>query len=393
MVISNGGFVFCYVTNIDMKEKRLDENKQLRERLDRLIVETQRNKQVQSLFDQFTLTVVAAHGPKKLFHLLLEAQKRFHIDEIRLCLVDRYHEVERLLTEGYQHNYPGLSFIDTETSKMLISDLPDTPIIGSNILNKYAWLLSHQDENIKNYQTAALLPLKRGNEIIGIQLLVSTNVNQFNDINSLALLTRLSAMVSISIENCINRQRILEQGYQDGLTNAYNRRYLNDRLKHEVARCLRKKTDLVCLFIDIDFFKKINDNYGHPVGDAVLIKLVALMKEQVRAGDIVARYGGEEFTIILPDTSIPLAHEIAERIRLKVENQTLIINDETINITISIGIASLNQVRTETKSHDSDALPITEQYLDKLLIGKADEALYQAKQAGRNQVVIKEMAG
>ena len=378
---------------MDMKEKRLDENKQLRKRFDRLLKETQRNEQVQSLFDQFTLAVVAAHGPKKLFHLLLEAQKRFHIDEIRLCLVDRYHEVERLLTEGYQHNYPGLSFIDTETSKMLISDLPDDPIIGKNVLSKYAWLISHQDKNKKNYQTAALLPLKRGNEIIGIQLLISTNANRFNNTNNIALLTRLSAMISISIENGINRQRILEQGYQDGLTNAYNRRYLNDHLKHEVARCLRKKTDLVCLFIDIDFFKKINDNYGHQVGDAVLIKLVTLMKEQVRAGDIVARYGGEEFTIILPDTSIQLAHEIAERIRRKVEDQTLIINDETVHITISIGMASLKQIRAETNTHDKNALPITEQYLDKLLIGKADEALYQAKQAGRNQVVIKEMAG
>jgi diguanylate cyclase (GGDEF)-like protein len=376
-----------------MKETRLDENNQLRERLDRLLTETHRNEQIQSLFDQFTLAVVAAHGPKKLFHLLLEAQKRFHIDEIRLCLVDRYHEVERLLTEGYQHNYPGLSFIDTETSKMLISDLPDAPIIGKNVLSKYAWLISHQDKNKKHYQTAALLPLKRGNEIIGIQLLISTNANQFNDINSTALLTRLSAMISISIENCINRQRILEQGYQDGLTNAYNRRYLNDHLKNEVARCLRKKTDLVCLFIDIDFFKKINDNYGHQVGDAVLIKLVTLMKEQVRAGDIVARYGGEEFTVILPDTNIQLAHEIAERIRHKVEDQQLVINDETIHITVSIGMASLNQVKSEMNTNDKDTLHITEQYLDKLLIGKADEALYQAKQAGRNQVVIKEMAG
>jgi len=376
-----------------MKEKELDENKQLRERLDRLLKETQRNEQIQSLFDQFTLAVVASHGPRKLFHLLLEAQKRFHVDEIRLCLVDRYHEVERLLTESYQHNYPGLSFIDTETSKMLISDLPNTPIIGKNVLSKYAWLISHQDKNKHNYQTAALLPLKRGDEIIGIQLLISTDADRFNDLNTVTLLTRLSAMIAISIENCINRQRTLEQGYQDGLTNAYNRRYLNDRLKHEVSRCLRKKTDLACLFIDIDFFKKINDNYGHQVGDAVLVKLVALMKEEVRASDIVARYGGEEFTIILPDTGIQLAHEIAERIRYKVENQKLILNEKPVNITVSIGIASLNQIKSQTNADNKDALHITEKYLDKLLIGKADEALYQAKQAGRNRVVIKDMCG
>ena len=376
-----------------MKEKELDENNQLREQLDRLLTETTRNEQIQSLFDQFTLAVVAAHGPRKLFHLLLEAQKRFHVDNIRLCIVDRYHEVERLLTENYQHNYPGLSFIDTETSQMLISNLPDTPVIGKNILNKYSWLISHDDENRKNYQTAALLPLKRGDETIGIQLLISTNENQFNDLNTISLLNRLSAMIAISIENCINRQRILEQGYQDGLTNAYNRRYLNDRLKNEVARCLRKKADLACLFIDIDFFKKINDNYGHQVGDIVLVKLVSLMQEQVRAGDIVARYGGEEFTIILPDTGIQLAHEIAERIRHKVEEQKLVINEKPIHITVSIGISTLNQIKGQANTIDKNALHITEKYLDKLLIGKADEALYLAKQAGRNQVVIKEMTG
>ena len=198
-------------------------------------------------------------------------------------------------------------------------------------------------------------------------------------------------MIAISIENCINRQRTLEQGYQDGLTNAYNRRYLDDRLKHEVARCLRKKTDLVCLFIDIDFFKKINDSHGHQVGDAVLVKLVGVMQEQVRTSDIVARYGGEEFTIILPDTGIQIAHEIAERIRSNIENQKITVNDNTINVTVSIGMASLNQVKQQTHTTDKDTLDIMEKNLDQVLLSQADEALYQAKQTGRNQVVIKKM--
>ena len=374
-----------------MKEKRLKENQQLRKQLDELLKDTQRNEQIQTLFDQFTLAVVAAQGPRKLFHLLLEGQKRFHVDEIRLCLVDRYHEVERLLTESYQNIYPGLSFIDTETSKMLISNLPNTPVIGQNVLSKYAWLISPEDKNKKHYRSAALLPLKRGNEIIGVQLLISTDINRFNDPGNTSLLNRLSAMIAISIENCINRQRTLEQGYQDGLTNAYNRRYLDDRLKHEVARCLRKKTDLVCLFIDIDFFKKINDNHGHQVGDAVLVKLVGVMQEQVRTSDIVARYGGEEFTIILPDTGIQIAHEIAERIRSKIENHKITVNDNTVNVTVSIGMASLNQVKQQTHTIDKDSPDIMEKNLDQILLSQADEALYQAKQTGRNQVVIKKM--
>ena len=373
-----------------MEEQRLEENKQLREKLNRLLNEARRNEQKQSSFDDFSLSVVAAQGPQELFHLLLKQQKEFRIDNIRLCLVDRYHEVERLLTESYQHSYEGLSFIDTETSNLLISDIPDRPILGTRIPTKYDWLIDFKDTN--RYESAALLPLKRGNEIIGILLLLSKDVNRYNKNDGTSFLHKHAAMISISIENCINRQRILELGYQDGLTSAYNRRYFDERLKHEIDRCIRNKTDLVCLYIDVDFFKKINDNYGHQVGDAVLVNMVTLMREQVRSSDIVARYGGEEFTVILPDTGIQIAHEVAERIRTQVEAQKLVFNDDTLNITVSIGLASLSQIRYQAGIHEKDPSHTITDNLDQLLLGKADEALYQAKQTGRNQVVIKKMA-
>jgi len=368
-----------------MEENRLEENKKLREKLDRLLKEARRNEHTQSTFDDFSLSVVAAQGPEELFQLLLEEQKKFRIDEIRLCLVDRFHEVERLLTDSYQHKHHGLSFIDTETSKLMISNVPDRPILGTRILSKYDWLINIED--INKYQSAALLPLKRGKEIIGVQLLLSKDENRYSKNDGTTFLHKLAAMTAISIENCINRQRLLVQGYQDGLTNAYNRRYFDERLTHEINRCLRKKTDLVCLFIDVDFFKKVNDKYGHQAGDAVLVKLVSLMSEQVRSSDIVARYGGEEFAIILPDTGIQVAHEVAERIRREVESQKLIINDSTISTTVSIGLASLSQLIHQSGINEKDQL-----HLDKILLGKADEALYQAKKTGRNQVVIKKMA-
>lgn len=373
-----------------MEEKRLDENRLLRKKLDKLLREARRNEQTQTSYDNFSLAVVAAQGPQELFKLLLEEQKKFRVDEIRLCLVDRFHDVERLLTESYQQSYHGLSFIDTETSNLLISDMPDRPLLGTRIQTKYDWLIDFNDSN--NYQSAALLPLKRGNEVIGVQLLLSKDAERYNKSDGTAFLDKLAAMIAISIENCINRQRILELGYQDGLTHAYNRRYFDERLKHEIDRCVRKKTDLVCLFIDVDFFKKINDNYGHQVGDAVLVKLVALMREQVRSSDIVARYGGEEFAVILPDTGIQIAHEVAERIRSQVENQKLIINDNTLSTTVSIGMASLSQIKYQTGTTDLNQINRTVNNLDQWLLGKADEALYQAKQTGRNQVVIKKMA-
>ena len=372
-----------------MEEKRLKENIQLREKLNKVLRQARRNEKTQTSFDDFSLSVMAAQGPQELFLLLLEEQKKSRIDEIRLCLIDRFHNVERLLTESYQHNFKGLSFIDTETCKLLISDIPDHPILGSYIPAKYEWLIGSKDSN--KFQSAALLPLKRGNEIIGIQLLLSKDKNHYSKNDGTTFLDKLAAMTAISIENCINRQRILELGYQDGLTNAYNRRYFDERLKHEIDRCVRKKTDLAFLFIDIDFFKKVNDTYGHQAGDAVLVKLVSLMRDQVRSSDIVARYGGEEFAIILPETGLHIANEVAERIRNRVENQKLTFNNNTLNITVSIGLASLSQIKYQTGTNVKGQSNKTPDNLDQLLLRKADEALYQAKQTGRNQVVIKRM--
>jgi diguanylate cyclase (GGDEF)-like protein len=373
-----------------MQEKRLKENKLLREKLDRLLKEARRNEQTQSSFDNFSLSVVAAQGPEELFSLLLEEQKKFRIDEIQLCLVDRYHEVERLLADSYQKQYQGLSFIDAETSTLLISDIPDRPVLGTRIINKYDWLINIKDAS--KYKSAALLPLKRGNEIIGVLLLLSKDINRYNKDDGTAFLQKHSAMIAISIENCINRQRTLELGYHDGLTNAYNRRYFDERLKQETDRCLRKNVDLVCLFIDVDFFKKINDRYGHQTGDTVLVRLVILMRDLVRSSDIVARYGGEEFAVILPDTGIQLGHEVAERIRSEVENQKLFINDQLLTVTVSIGMASLSQIKYQIDAKDSNHPHNAPDNLDQLLLKKADEALYQAKETGRNQVIIKKIA-
>ncbi|HEB82134.1 MAG TPA: sensor domain-containing diguanylate cyclase [Gammaproteobacteria bacterium] len=372
-----------------MEEKRLEENRQLRERLDRMLNEARRNEKTQSSFDDFSLSVVAAQGPEELFQLLLQEQKKFRVDDIRLCIVDQYHEHERLLTESYQHSYPGLSFLDVDSCQQFIDVIPDKPMLGQHVVSKYAALIGLDDAHA--YKSGALLPLKRGDRVIGIQFLLSTDENRYSQDYATTFLQRLAAMIAISIENCINRQRTLEMGYQDGLTSAYNRRYFDERLKHEISRCLRNHTDLVCLFLDVDHFKQINDSHGHQVGDAVLVRLVTLMGEQVRSSDIIARYGGEEFAIILPDTGIQIAHEIAERIRQLVADQKLIFNDRTLSTTVSIGIASLSQIKYQNGLTDSKQLQKSADKLDQLLLQKADEALYLAKETGRNKVVIKKV--
>ena len=159
----------------------------------------------------------------------------------------------------------------------------------------------------------------------------------------------------------------------DGLTKLYNHRFFFELVTKEFANFQRNNFPLSCIMIDIDFFKNVNDTYGHQVGDKVLEGVGKILKEVIRTGDFAARYGGEEFVIILPNTVVDKAKMVAERIRKSAENKNLIDNFENKKITLSAGVAS-----TEN-NNVSNAIE---------LVGLADKAVYKAKNEGRNRVVV-----
>ncbi|MBD3271842.1 MAG: diguanylate cyclase [Elusimicrobia bacterium] len=156
----------------------------------------------------------------------------------------------------------------------------------------------------------------------------------------------------------------------DELTGIYNRRYLLTRLDEELARASRYRSPLVCMMMDIDDFKMINDTHGHQAGDVVLKGISVLLRNFVRETDVVARYGGEEFVIILPETDIPGAVAFAERLMESIRNHTFTYQDKNLNVTMSIGISS-NQ-NTEISKET--------------LINEADTCLYKAKNEGKNRI-------
>ncbi|MCL2720309.1 MAG: diguanylate cyclase [Treponema sp.] len=160
----------------------------------------------------------------------------------------------------------------------------------------------------------------------------------------------------------------------DQLTNLPNRRSLDERLKIEWKLAIREQTPISLLIMDLDKFKNINDVCGHLQGDIILQKVAEIFKDSLkRPGDFVARWGGEEFVTILPNTSLDGAMEIAERIRLNVENTLMpSIDSSEIKITISIGVNSV--------------IPTLNNFINSFL-SNADKALYAAKDAGRNKVV------
>lgn len=157
----------------------------------------------------------------------------------------------------------------------------------------------------------------------------------------------------------------------DALTGVHNRRWMNEAFPRAINRCLRNSSPIAVLLVDIDHFKRVNDTHGHLAGDAALRAIAATLARNLRPHDMMARYGGEEFAILLPDTDLNIAKLVAERLRNSAE-QTLIQHDALVfRVTISVGIAP---------SRQEEAL--------ETLIAEADQALYRAKQQGRNRVEV-----
>lgn len=167
-----------------------------------------------------------------------------------------------------------------------------------------------------------------------------------------------------------NRQ-LLELANRDGLTRLYNHRYFHEQLSKDFLRAERYHEFLSCVLLDIDYFKKFNDTYGHQLGDIILSSLGGLIIDSIRGGDLGARYGGEEFGLILLHADGPRALQAAERFRQAVEKHEVHENDEILRVTISAGVATFPDERI----HNS-----------KELVKCADEALYRAKENGRNCV-------
>lgn len=165
----------------------------------------------------------------------------------------------------------------------------------------------------------------------------------------------------------------VEFAVTDALTSMYNRRYLDMHLENLCSKSIDQKKHLSVAIFDIDFFKSINDTHGHDAGDEVLVSFSELLKNNIRNFDMGVRMGGEEFLIVMPDTDLAHAASVCERIRASIQERKFMIhgNKQAINVTCSIGVATLSYDETEQQ-----------------LIKRADSALYRAKQTGRNRVVI-----
>jgi diguanylate cyclase (GGDEF)-like protein len=178
--------------------------------------------------------------------------------------------------------------------------------------------------------------------------------------------------VSMVIDNSMLHQRIRDMAHTDGLTGLLNHRTFMEKIEEEFRRLDRENQDFSLLLLDIDYFKKVNDEHGHPVGDIALKSVARTIREMARSIDFVARYGGEEFAVGMVGANSEGARTTAERIRKTVENTDIIAGNVTLRCTLSIGIASHSRSCEKKET----------------LIDQADQALYHAKRSGRNRICL-----
>jgi len=220
-------------------------------------------------------------------------------------------------------------------------------------------------------KTVEMTGLKKDGNEFPVEVSVSTAYKDYwcNIIIIIRDITDKKQKERFLLENC-NRLETLAM--RDSLTNLYNRRYALQVLENEINRAKRYQKSLSCLLIDVDYFKKVNDFYGHPFGDKVLIFIASFLQEMVRSTDVVARYGGEEFLVVLPEVNVHGAMDFAERLRVTIANREVedTENNFITSISISIGVSTF-QHGVECKE---------------TIISQADKALYEAKKRGRNRV-------
>lgn len=218
-------------------------------------------------------------------------------------------------------------------------------------------------------QEVVIVPVVFKQINLGVFILASPC--HIND-QSMGMINMFRQGMGLALNNAIAHESLQRLAALDGLTNIYNRRFGLKRLKEEFMRAQRNTVPLGVLMIDIDHFKKINDTYGHLTGDRAIVMVSKVILDTLREGDVLARYGGEEFLVILPGASEQNCWNAAERIRRLVEDTRLQMNDQELNFTVSLGYVSVPNSQVEDEME---------------MLHHADQALYSAKENGRNRVV------
>jgi diguanylate cyclase (GGDEF)-like protein len=215
-------------------------------------------------------------------------------------------------------------------------------------------------------KTLLMLPLTAGGKAVGLIELISLRANRHVSFGEMQVFQTMASTAAAGLENVRLLEQLRHAADIDQVTSSHNHRYLQDRLRQEVARAARNRTTLSVLMLDLDDFKPINDQFGHADGDRVLRAVARTIRSAVRANDVVARYGGDEFVVVMPDTNEDGAQEVARRVIVGIrESKHELSGGSVASVGVSGGLAMYPENgRTAT-----------------LLLQAADSAMYSAKRA------------
>src|SRR5579863_8037264 len=354
------------------------ENEELKARLKEMTAEAANNESILKRTQARELTLLGADSLAQLLRAMVDGlRESYALDAVSVVLLDPQHEVRHLLLAGGDRpeEFKQIFFVDS-----LVGLAPQLSSLHRPWLGPFVGADHHLlFPGVPNLKSAALVPLTRKDRATGALCFGSRDPTRFTRHHGTDFLSHLGAVAAVCLENAVNRARLLRAGITDFLTGWHNRRYLQQRLKEELARAQRKAGTIACLMMDIDHFKGINDGYGHLAGDIALKEIAQRVESQIRSMDTAARFGGDELAILLPDSNAAEAAKLAERIREVIAAQPFALTAQIDrSLTVSVGVASISPGRDET---DLKAMA------DRLL-ADADAALYRAKAMGRNRVQV-----
>ena len=348
------------------------------ESADELLARIEANEEKMRRSQQRELCLLQAENLDALLRELLDGLKTsYGLPYVSVVLCDPDHDIRHLMLASGSpaENYDRLLMVES-----LAGMAPNYIALRSPWLGAYS-ACDHQMifAGAGPLASVAMIPLLHRGKLIGSINLGSADADRFTRELATDFLEHLGTIASFCIENSVNRARLLRSGFTDVLTGWHNRRYLQVRLHEELARARRDKSLMVCLMLDVDHFKKVNDTWGHAAGDAVLRELANRIDAQVRASDVAARYGGEEFVVLMPDTNTMSGERLAERIRQSIAaSEFNLPSGQSVSVTVSVGIAGVR-----VGAEESDLKTIGD-----ALIARADVALYRAKSDGRDQIAV-----
>jgi len=353
------------------------ENQALRARLDSLLELAHRNQNIMARHQSFDLKIIGANSFRELITNIFSALAvTSELDVVSLVLFDKLGDLQQMLSDLKidLQEFPHLIFLRHEVELSQPETALRKPQLGLYQSLAYSSYFSSFN---KKPASIAIIPMRRQGRLIGCLNLGSFKADRFQPNMATDFIERLGSIIAICLENVINNERLTYIGLTDPLTNVSNRRYVEQRMLEEIARARRQRYSIACMYLDIDFFKQINDRYGHQGGDDVLKEVAKRIKDELRLSDTLGRFGGEEFVVVLVNTNLHDAIQVAERIRKSIAGSEFVLSESgTCQATISIGLTTID----ENTNYD-DASSIARD-----LVLRADRALYQAKNGGRNQV-------